>query len=322
MSDFPQQPYVDPQIPQQQQYYGAPPQQQPPPQQYMQQQQYPPQQYAPPQNVMYAPNAPLQQPYMQQQQPPQQQFVQIVQTVPQISGTLLEQVFVPNNKALVKQRIEPFELITGFETENKYDINFENGYKAVALEESTFLSRWLLGASRPFTMHIAFKDNKQEFLTLERPFKFFLHEVTVLDTTNNRAKLGKIKLNCSFCTKEMTVFDEADQAVFKVIGPCCSFWTFYIETLDGQRVGEIKKKWSGFLKEMYTDADNFGVEFPRTATAKQKALLLAATFLIGKCNQHLIRSADLLTFSSLFIQIFCTLKKTTTTTIEIKLLHM
>jgi len=28
---------------------------------------------------------------------------------------------------------------------------------------------------------------------------------------------------------------------------------------EGSPVGEIKKKWSGILKEMLTDADNFGM---------------------------------------------------------------
>lgn len=44
----------------------------------------------------------------------------------------------------------------------------------------------------------------------------------------------------------------------------CSPWTFYIrqprnsDGSEGQSVGEIRKQWSGILKEMLTDADNFG----------------------------------------------------------------
>jgi len=193
---------------------------------------------------------------------------------------MIDQVFGPNSRALVKQRMEPFEMLTGFETENKYDINFENGYKAVAMEDSEFFARWCLGSARPFKMHIMFKDNKQEFLTLERPWKFMFHEVKVFETLNNKKYLGKIKLRCSFCTKEMSIFDDKDQMIYQIIAPFCSFWTFYIETVDGQRVGEVRKKWSGFLKEMYTDADNFGVQFPPNATPNHKAVLLAATFLI------------------------------------------
>ena len=193
---------------------------------------------------------------------------------------MLDQVFGPNGKALVKQRIEPFEMITGFETENKYDVNFENGYKAVAMEDSSFMARWCLGTARPFKMHIMFKENKQELLTLERPYRFMFHEVRVLETMNGNKYLGKVQLRCSFCTREMNVFDENNQLMYQIISPFCEFWTFYIETPTGERVGEVKKKWSGLLKELYTDADNFGVQFPTSATANQKAVLLAATFLI------------------------------------------
>lgn len=48
----------------------------------------------------------------------------------------------------------------------------------------------------------------------------------------------------------------------------------------GNNVGKIQKKWSGLFKELYTDADNFGVEFPANATPTQKAILFGATFLI------------------------------------------
>ena len=37
----------------------------------------------------------------------------------------------------------------------------------------------------------------------------------------------------------------------------CSF--FQIFTLENQRIGEIRKMFSGIAQEMYTDADNFGI---------------------------------------------------------------
>ena len=48
----------------------------------------------------------------------------------------------------------------------------------------------------------------------------------------------------------------------------------------GQEVGKITKKWSGGMKEVFTDADNFAVQFPSGATEAQKAALLGAVFLI------------------------------------------
>jgi hypothetical protein len=85
----------------------------------------------------------------------------------------------------------------------------------------------------------------------------------------------------------------------------CSPWSFFVrlprgaDGSEGQAVGEIKKKWSGILKEMLTDADNFGMsrrfclpfcfltgycctgcDFDRRLPKEHKALILAAVFLI------------------------------------------
>ena len=46
------------------------------------------------------------------------------------------------------------------------------------------------------------------------------------------------------------------------------------------QVGKISKQWSGFAKETFTDADNFGISFPMDLDVKMKAVLLGAVFLI------------------------------------------
>ncbi|XP_004930221.1 phospholipid scramblase 1 [Bombyx mori] len=50
---------------------------------------------------------------------------------------------------------------------------------------------------------------------------------------------------------------------------------------DGEtKVGKITKSWSGFAREAFTDADNFGISFPMDLDVKIKAVLLGACFLI------------------------------------------
>lgn len=46
------------------------------------------------------------------------------------------------------------------------------------------------------------------------------------------------------------------------------------------QVGKITKQWSGIGREMFTDAQNFGLTFPIDLDVKMKATLLGATFLI------------------------------------------
>ena len=62
---------------------------------------------------------------------------------------------------------------------------------------------------------------------------------------------------------------------------CCSDMEFKVMSLDGeQQVGKVTKQWSGFLKEAFTDADNFGINFPMDLDVKAKATMLGAVFLI------------------------------------------
>lgn len=54
-----------------------------------------------------------------------------------------------------------------------------------------------------------------------------------------------------------------------------------VKTRDESRgVGRISKQWSGLLKEVFTDTDNFGIQFPMDLDVKVKAVLLGACFLI------------------------------------------
>jgi hypothetical protein len=45
-------------------------------------------------------------------------------------------------------------------------------------------------------------------------------------------------------------------------------------------VGKISKQWTGFVREAFTDTDNFGVNFPMDLDVKMKAVMLGACFLI------------------------------------------
>ena len=45
-------------------------------------------------------------------------------------------------------------------------------------------------------------------------------------------------------------------------------------------VGRISKQWSGLLREVFTDADYFGITFPMDLDVRMKAVMLGACFLI------------------------------------------
>ena len=53
-----------------------------------------------------------------------------------------------------------------------------------------------------------------------------------------------------------------------------------VTTRDGRPAGQIRKQFSGVLKEVFTDADIFGVTFPMDLDVHVKATMLGAVFLI------------------------------------------
>lgn len=56
---------------------------------------------------------------------------------------------------------------------------------------------------------------------------------------------------------------------------------FQLKTKDEDKtIGRISKQWSGLLKEVFTDTDNFGIQFPLDLDVKMKAVLMGACFLI------------------------------------------
>ena len=81
----------------------------------------------------------------------------------------------------------------------------------------------------------------------------------------------------SFCCPKFLIQNELGETVLKVDGPVCGHgfcnWCgdvdFVVSSPEtGEKVGNISKQWSGLSKEVFTDADNFGISFPATLDAK------------------------------------------------------
>ncbi|XP_050822056.1 phospholipid scramblase 1 isoform X1 [Gopherus flavomarginatus] len=195
------------------------------------------------------------------------------------------------DQILVHQQIELLEVLTGFETNNKYEIKNSLGQRVYfAAEENDCCTRNCCGPSRPFTMKII--DNMgQEVIALQRPLRCSacccpccLQELEVQAPPGT--PVGYIKQNWHPCLPKFTVQNEAKIDVFKIIGPCvvCSCYAdinFEVKTMDESSVvGRISKQWSGFVREAFTDADNFGIQFPLDLDVKMKAVMIGACFLI------------------------------------------
>lgn len=179
---------------------------------------------------------------------------------------------------VVSQKKEWGEIFTGFETKNKYLVLNSQGEELfAALEEGgSTMMRLLLKALRPFEIHIRRLDGKA-IMRVTRPFRFYFHELEIYDANNTL--LGSIKREFSVIRRIYSILDPNGNKVYQLFGPLLHPWTFTIHDQD-EVYGEITKKWSGFLKESFSDADNFGITFPVDWPVETKAIFLGAVFLI------------------------------------------
>lgn len=186
-------------------------------------------------------------------------------------------------RVLVKQIKEWGEIFTGFETRNRFDVADENGKVFLhAAEEGggigAFFLRSFLGPMRAAKVHLVLSEVASKTVARgEKPFRFYFHRMEAYDGARN---VGAIQRRFSILHRIFTVFDAEGRERFTIRSPLFRIWTFKV--LNGEReVAMISKRWAGLLKEAFTDADVFGVEYEDAAlTEDDRFLLLIATFLI------------------------------------------
>ena len=185
------------------------------------------------------------------------------------------------DRLLVKQIKEWGEILVGFESANRFEILDDNGDAlGYAAEEGgglgTVLLRNFFGRCRACKIHI-FDAQGDEVGLGDKPFRFFFHRMEIYD---HGEKIGAIQRRFSILHRKFTMEDEKGNEILEILSPLFRIWTFKLHR-DGVEVGRISKKWAGLLKEAFTDADVFGVEFSHPELPVQiRKLLLVAVFLI------------------------------------------
>jgi len=195
---------------------------------------------------------------------------------------------------LVKQKVELLETFLGFEGKNKYKIMDSAGQEIFkAKEDNDCCTRNCLGANRPFDMEIKEPHGSEnEIIHLYRPLRCtsclcpcFLQQLEVYSPPGTL--VGSVEQEWSICAPKYSIKDAQGNVALIIEGPICttticgSDVEFEVMSPDGQsNVGKISKQWSGFLKEAFTDADIFGINFPVDLDVKMKAVLLGACMLI------------------------------------------
>lgn len=182
----------------------------------------------------------------------------------------------------VRQRKRWLEILLSFEAKNAYDVFDERQMPVLRVEEQgqgilSFFKRIFFGPMRWFDAHVLDPGTRAVLLQMHRPFRFMFHEIAVHDAEGRL--LGTVKRRWSWVRRLYTVYGPEGSEVGNLFGPLFRPWTFEIR-LGDRPVGMIQKKWSGFGKEFFTDADNFRIELGDIPEPELRVLAFAATVLI------------------------------------------
>ena len=189
--------------------------------------------------------------------------------------------FASFQRLTVRQRKRWVEILLSLELRNQYDV-FDESQRAIlhVREEGSgflsFLKRIFLGPARPFRASVTDPTGGEVWLTLRRPFRFIFHRLEVFRADG--APAGAVQKRWSWVRRIYDLEDSRGQVVAELFGPILKPWTFEIR-VRGQQRGAIRKRWSGLAKEVFTDADNFGVELANL-DPELKVLAFAATVLV------------------------------------------
>jgi hypothetical protein len=200
-----------------------------------------------------------------------------------ISNTNKLQELVEHKSYLFIQQVKEWgEILTNFETRNKYSIMDQNqvviGYAAESSPGLfSFIVRQILRRHRPMKVQ-CFDNDRKVIMHLDRPFYFFFSDLTIM--TEGHQVLGHVRRRFSLFYKKYDLCDEADVVFATVQAPFWNIWTFPILDMADREIGVITKKWGGLLKELFTDADRFGVQLPESFSWQKKAVVFGAALSI------------------------------------------
>ncbi len=205
-----------------------------------------------------------------------------------IMSEKIEQLLKDRQQLVIKQEKEWAEIIINWETSNKYSIFDSQKQKIgfIAERGSGFIKviqKQFLRSHRPLNIDIIDKDSTVMML-LTRPFFWFFSDLTVSsnDSTNRNKILGHIKRRFGILYKKYDLLDEHGALFGTIKSPIWRLWTFPIKDRMEVERATISKKWGGVLREMFTDADTYLIDYKDCSawTLSQKSIILAAAISI------------------------------------------
>ncbi|OWK06055.1 PLSCR5, partial [Cervus elaphus hippelaphus] len=174
-------------------------------------------------------------------------------------------------------------VILGTETANKYEIKNSLGQRLYfAVEESICFNRTFCSTLRSCILKIT--DNSgQEVITVNRPLRCnscwcpcYLQELEIQAPPGSI--VGYVAQKWDPFLPKFTIQNANKEDILKIVGPCATCGCFGDVDFE-LTIGKISKYWSGFVNDVFTNADNFGIHVPADLDVTVKAAMIGACFL-------------------------------------------
>ena len=178
---------------------------------------------------------------------------------------------------IIRQQIEHIEIFTPFETANRYSVHTSDGAQIMyAYEESGAISRQFTGSHRALSIHVV-ESAGAPVMQARRDFFWFRSHLRVDADGRSIGALNRV----FGIGRKFALVDANDREITRLTSGLFSPHTFIAKTSRGGEMARVTKRWSGLGREMFTDADNFVVQFTDSSAGNDfRLLMLASAFAI------------------------------------------
>jgi len=194
---------------------------------------------------------------------------------PQLQHILMREAII------VQQEVELTNVLIGVDMGNRYAIYGTNGEKLGLASEiqggvGGFLLRQIFNNARACTVQI-YDPQGQEIGQAKKPFKFIYSEMGAFD---GDTEIGRARRR-TWIGRNYTI-SVGGVEKFAISSSLFQWKNIKFDiTRDGVVVATIAKKFEGFLKMAFTQADNFSIQFhDKNLTAEERFTLFTTLFLI------------------------------------------
>jgi uncharacterized protein YxjI len=172
---------------------------------------------------------------------------------------------VDHSALVITRGVEWGTILLGFEQANRYTVyNGSGEVVAHLLEEEGSLGkaigRQILRTRRPFTATVLDPSGEQVIFRLRRPAYLISSTIYIEDGEGNR--VGEVQQSWHLWRRRYDLF--LNQKQFAAVDAPLLAWEFEMKDRHGDTLALIDRNFSGFGKEMFTDAGRYVIHFGGT----------------------------------------------------------